>query len=111
MTDFREITEAESPCPCPLIHPPLLVLDRHHLWPLGWGGPDIADNIVPICPNAHRLAHTLLNRMKKAGSPLSYAEARKYGLVVRSLAERGWKKMIDAGRTPQSIRTYEDLAA
>lgn len=107
----REITQAQKPCPCPAEHPEKLVLDNHHLWPLGWGGPDTPANCRFICPNAHRLCHTLLNRMKRNGGPLSYIEARRYGMVVRSLAEQGWKSMITAGKTPESIRTYEDLAA
>lgn len=109
MSEVREITQAESPCPCPVTHPSLLVLDRHHVWPLGWGGPDTPENLEAICPNVHRLCHTLLNRMKRNNGPLPYIEARRYGMFVRALAERGWQRMIDAGKTPQSIQRYKDL--
>lgn len=85
-------------CLCPGPHPFPLTWDRHHLWPLGWDGPDTSDNLARACPNAHRLSHTMLNRMKRNGGHLPYREAIRFGHYPKKMAELGWDLMV-AGRT------------
>lgn len=34
-------------------------LDTHHIIPLSENGPDIPSNITYLCPNCHRLAHSI----------------------------------------------------
>jgi 5-methylcytosine-specific restriction protein A len=39
-----------------------IYLETHHIVPLGEGGPDVATNVVALCPNDHRRAHFALDR-------------------------------------------------
>lgn len=53
-------------CRCIATHRPApLELEKHHIWPLGMGGPDTADNIEWLCPTTHTNAHELLRAMVK----------------------------------------------
>lgn len=38
---------------------PYPLLEKHHIIPLSEGGLDLPENIAYICPNCHRLAHSL----------------------------------------------------
>lgn len=96
-------------CRCPSSHPLPLVYDRHHLAPLGWGGPNTRSNLARACPTVHRLAHTLLNRMKRAGGPLPYMEAIRFGRYAKKLAETGWAMMMEAGLTPAAVKAMPDV--
>lgn len=62
-------------CGCTTDHRPgTLLVEQHHVWPLGMGGPDIASNVVWICPTTHYNAHELLRMMVEAGRVLSWRE-------------------------------------
>jgi hypothetical protein len=64
--------------------------DVHHIWPKGWGGPDIPSNTVVVCPTGHRNVHELLNAwVRSQGRPPIEIE-RHYALSERRLAEAGW---------------------
>lgn len=61
-------------CHCQAQHrPEPLELERHHVWPLGMGGPDVESNVVWVCPTTHTNTHELLRHMMKAG-PLTWGE-------------------------------------
>lgn len=60
--------------------------EMHHVWPLGYHGPDESHNIVKICCNAHSDIHFLLHKML-TGKPYKPAE---YGPSVRDIAKRGF---------------------
>lgn len=46
------------PCGCVKVHQPALrMTERHHIMPLGYGGPDRADNWVTLCPTGHYVVH------------------------------------------------------
>ena len=69
------------------IHHEMVSYEIHHVWPLGYHGPDTADNKIKICPNAHADIHYLMERMFR-GKPIS---ARDYGTLVRRYAWQGYK--------------------
>lgn len=45
------------------------LLVEHHKWPTGFGGPDVADNIILICASCHDLLHKIAEALyhKKMG--------------------------------------------
>lgn len=63
--------------------------ELHHVWPLGYHGPDVPANKVKICPNAHSDIHFLMERLFR-GKPVDY---RQYGLNVRGLALKGYRQV------------------
>lgn len=66
--------DAGQVCPCRTTHSPHpLELERHHVWPLGMGGPDTADNVVFVCPTTHTNTHELLRLLMRDG-PLTWGE-------------------------------------
>ena len=58
----------------------------HHVWPLGYHGPDTKANKVKICPNAHSDIHYLMELMLR-GKPY---DRREYGNTVYDLATEGY---------------------
>jgi 5-methylcytosine-specific restriction endonuclease McrA len=74
-------------------HRELVPIDRHHIWPLGEGGPDIEENLVAVCPNGHRQIHDLLRRMKKGKGVVTWLVARRYGKKVRAYAKLGYDRI------------------
>lgn len=49
--------------------PPLgrRAINAHHLTPTTAGGSDLADNLIPLCPNCHALAHAIFGRSAAPG--------------------------------------------
>lgn len=90
----------------PEIHPCLCVTDhnpnprlvhRHHIIPLGWGGPDVATNTVPLCPITHENIHATLREWVRVGHP-TRTRLQPY---VRALAMRAWegrRELAETGR-------------
>jgi hypothetical protein len=66
---------------------------RHHVWPLGEGGPDIEDNIVIACPTGHTNIHHLLTEFKMLMGKVPYETMRRYSFEERKYAELGYKRM------------------
>ncbi len=61
-------------CRCQAEHRPApLELERHHIWPLGMGGPEDASNIVWVCPTTHTNTHEILRHLMRVG-PLTWGE-------------------------------------
>lgn len=82
--------------PCELHHrhmPETHLNHRHHIWPLGEGGPDIQDNIVVVCPTGHTNMHCLLKEYKTHMGNVPYTVIRTYSVEERKYAELGWKRM------------------
>lgn len=62
-------------CACVADHrPAVLEYERHHIWPLGMGGPDTPDNQLWVCSNCHGNIHELLRLMCRAGRTLTDTE-------------------------------------
>lgn len=76
-------------CKCMVIHRPApLELHRHHIHPLGMGGPDHWSNEVDVCPTTHANIHEIIRHMVKAGRMLSYNECNL--LYVVPLSSYAW---------------------
>lgn len=75
-------------------HPKTLIGDVHHIQPQAWGGLSVEDNMVLVCPNVHRMTHTLLNIYKKLGAEPAWSVRRQYGKQIRFLAESGWNRTL-----------------
>lgn len=67
-------------------HRHLVSYEMHHIWPLGYHGPDTAANKIKICPNAHSDIHYLMERMFR-GKPY---DPREYGTQIRIFARAGY---------------------
>jgi hypothetical protein len=92
MTEPRVLVSETITCPCSKTHlPKIRIIDRHHIVPLSWDGPDKTENIIAICPNQHRLIHELLELYKKRKGFLTTADLKPYPRFTRRLAERAWK--------------------
>ena len=71
-------------------HTAYVSYELHHVWPLGYHGPDTAANKIKICPNAHSDIHFLMERMLR-GKPWNW---REYGPAVRRYAREGYDQVI-----------------
>lgn len=73
-------------------------LHRHHIHPLFLGGPDVAENLVWLCPSSHSNVHMLLRRwLSNDGSPKWWTR-RLFHPYIRRMAERGFYAWDTAGR-------------
>lgn len=81
----------------------------HHVWPMGWGGPDVRPGQVGgawICDNGHYSVHRILDWLRKedkrATILLSDLLTKRPpfggGRKEIDLARRGFKMWVDAGR-------------
>lgn len=77
-------------------HKTRVPIDRHHIWPLGMGGPDTPENIVTVCPNGHRDIHDYMRELIRTPSGVSWLIRIGYGWKVRRLARRGLKLAREA---------------
>jgi hypothetical protein len=71
-------------------HRELVPIERHHIWPLGDGGPDVESNKVTVCANGHYSIHSLIDLMRKAGGRVPWTVRRRYGGGVRRYAQQGY---------------------
>lgn len=76
-------------------HYSMVPIERHHVWPLGDGGPNIKENIVPLCANGHGAVHYLIDLCRKYGSmsAVPWEVRRTFGLAVRTYATIGWDRI------------------
>ena len=63
-------------------------IERHHVWPLGMGGPDVESNKVSVCANAHYAIHEVIARLIRNNGGLP--DERHFGPKVRALGVKGW---------------------
>jgi hypothetical protein len=87
-------------CECVSRHSPVCrTSHRHHVWPLGMGGPREPWNKIFVCPNTHSSAHQLLRLWghRYDGRPPGWI-LRHFSLEARRLAEDGWTSWDLAGR-------------
>lgn len=64
----------------------------HHIWPKGWGGPDVKTNLVSLCPTCHANVHILLDYYMKNNGDVSWEIRKHYGSALRAIAEDGWTR-------------------
>lgn len=66
---------------------------RHHIWPLGEGGPDIEDNIVVVCATGHYSIHDLLSHYKMYQGNPPYTVLKRYAFGERKYAKLGYDRI------------------
>ena len=75
------------------------VPDKHHVWPTGEGGPDIAANRVVCDPDFHRACHVYLDLLRHFAGKVPWSVRRRFsgsrrGVPgVREIAELGYDRM------------------
>lgn len=79
-------------------HRELVPIERHHIHPLGEGGPDVAANKVTVCANGHMSIHALLTLMLKGQGKVAWTIRRQYGRGVRKYAQQGYEAIVAARR-------------
>ncbi len=89
-------TRLQTKLPC-LVHgrhmPTSHINERHHIWPLGHGGPDVADNIVVICATGHNNIHLLLTQLLAFNGSMPYSALKQFSLEERRLAKLGFDRI------------------
>jgi hypothetical protein len=92
------VPSGERRCLCVAEHNPApRELHRHHVWPLGEGGPDTAANLRWLCPTAHSNAHKLWREYAKRRTTPPWDVRRLYGRYVRDLVAEGWTQAHPTG--------------
>ena len=71
--------------------------EKHHIWPLGTGGPDTPENIIWVCPTTHTNVHLLEGDWRRAKGEPSWDLRRRYSHFTRELARRAYQS-AQAGR-------------
>lgn len=91
-TQIRATTE---PCRLHQRHMPNThVNHRHHVWPLGDGGPDVPDNIIIVCPTGHYSIHDLLNHYKMLMGNVPFDIVKRYSHEERKYAKLGYDRIM-----------------
>lgn len=94
-------TDPDAACACVADHNPnVIVFHLHHIWPLSWGGPDVPDNELMLCPTGHLSVHHLLRVARGTGTPpdgLPWEMRRRFGPYLRAVAQDGWERWAAAG--------------
>jgi hypothetical protein len=74
-------------------HDSMVSYEIHHVWPIGYHGPNIASNKIKICCNAHSDIHYLMEAILR-GKPYN---AREYGPTIRAYAHSGADQVLAYG--------------
>lgn len=95
-------------CRCVKRHnPEPLEPERHHVWPLGNGGPDVAANRVWLCPTTHTNAHEILRHFMREGYHHWSTVLRMYdepvSRVAYEVAVVGYFRTLQRTMTPSEL--------
>jgi hypothetical protein len=71
-------------------HRETVPIEKHHVWPLGMGGPDTEANRITVCANAHYSIHAYLDLLVKGAGEVFPNEGRRFSLKVRRYARYGY---------------------
>lgn len=83
-----------QPCQLHTKHiPETHINQRHHVWPLSEGGPDIEDNVVVACATGHANIHDMINQLRMHMGVLPYSVLRRYAFKERQLAQLGYARL------------------
>lgn len=77
-------------CKCVGKHiPKPMELHKHHVWPLGEGGPDTRENLLILCPTTHANVHRLWRLYNTYKGRPPWEILKNYSEYVRAIVERG----------------------
>jgi hypothetical protein len=83
-------TDPRYQCNCVTKHvPKALELHKHHVWPLGEGGPDVRSNLVILCPTTHSNVHRLWRLYEENDGRPPWEILRNYSEYARAIVEKG----------------------
>lgn len=92
MSDTRDVQMGDD---CALHrHREWVPLEKHHVWPLGMGGPDSTANISRICRNGHGSVHALMDWLIRTQGVVPWRIERRFGRKVRRMAKLGYERML-----------------
>lgn len=92
--ETKETHDGNQYCACVSNHNPNVNhVHRHHIWPLGEGGPNEDWNLVWLCPTTHENVHVLLRAYKQYEGTPPWEVRKHFGSYARGLAQRGWELM------------------
>ena len=72
--------------------------ERHHVWPLGYHGPNVKSNLITICCNAHSDIHYYMEYMLKHNGQVP-PDWRTYGPKIREFANKGYEQVMAYGES------------
>lgn len=78
------------------VHHEHVPMERHHVWPLGDGGPDVEANKITVCANGHYSIHAYLDLLVRHGGEVPWDTGKYYGPHVRSYALKGYDAIRSA---------------
>ena len=94
-----------APAPSCQLHgyhsPKPLWIERHHIQPLGMGGPDVAANWLSCCPTGHFNIHALMGPLAN-GKPMPSGGTTS----ERAYAQRGVDAWVAAGKPGDPHAAY-----
>ncbi len=101
-------------CVCVSTHNPQQLdgeAEGHHVWPLGYGGPDVPENMRWLCPTTHTKVHNLWRAWARAGGRPPRDIEHRYSRYVRELVEDGWGQVVLAGKVAAVRAVQRDADA
>jgi hypothetical protein len=75
-------------------HREMVPIERHHVWPLGMGGPDIDGNKITVCANAHYSIHAFLDLLVKTAGHVDAETTKRFSPKVRRYARSGYAEWM-----------------
>lgn len=92
MTDAGLVTvQMGTECACHK-HREYVPTEKHHVWPLGMGGPNVEANKILVCANAHYSIHAVIDLLIKHDGNPPTEQMRKFGYKVRRYAKQGYSE-------------------
>lgn len=90
-----QLLTTTRPCTVHRTHTPTSHINhKHHVWPLGHNGPDVAENKIVVCPTGHYNIHRLLEEyLAGAGVPPPYSVLKQFSRGERELAKLGYERI------------------
>lgn len=73
-------------------HDSWVPIEKHHVWPLGMGGPDVDSNKIEVCCNGHYEIHEFMRQLIKSAGIVPWTIAQHFGPKVRDYGRIGWEK-------------------
>ncbi len=88
------LMQTALPCEVHKAHTPRShINEKHHVWPLGHGGPDIPTNLVVVCATGHNNIHRLLELMLRGNGQVAYPTLRQFTTGERQYARLGYDRI------------------
>lgn len=66
--------------------------DLHHVWPKGMGGPDVAENKVPVCATGHQNIHRLLRALVATDGDVKPSFEKRFHPGEQKYARLGFER-------------------